>query len=351
MADTTEGMIRGALLRCVSIVMAEWMGCRKRTGWASALIFGLSTLHSSVACAAQVWTYTTAINNVGTIAGYWTDSISDHGFIYDHGKFLDLVDTSGGSQLQPDAINNNGVVAGTMFGGSEGFRGFTFDAGNLAVVSIGSDFTTVYGLNDQGWLVGVYGDISGGSEGYLDVAGTITDIAVPGSLYTRPLSVNDVGTVAGFYVDANGPHGFLLNGGTYEVVDHPGAANYTMITGINNLGEAVGSYLQPGGGYHAFSYLNGSFSSADDPAAQETDPLGINDNGEITGIVLGGTNRQGYVDVGGQFTTIDYARGVGVPEPATWSITVLAVALVGAVLRRRTKIDSPALSDVRRSRS
>src|SRR5215470_3848118 len=62
----------------------------------------------------------------------------------------------------------------------------------------------------------------------------------PGASFgTLAYGVNDNGTIVGAFGDANGTHGFILNNNTYSPVDFPGQTS-TQISGINNLGSVAG---------------------------------------------------------------------------------------------------------------
>jgi probable HAF family extracellular repeat protein len=70
-----------------------------------------------------------------------------------------------------------------------------------------------------------------------------TTINLPGSYYTTAYGINNAGTVVGSYSDAsNAPdHGFLYSGGNFATIDVPGAYA-TQVLGINNASQIVGSY-------------------------------------------------------------------------------------------------------------
>src|SRR5262245_14279555 len=93
----------------------------------------------------------------------------------------------------------------------------------------GFTFTTAYGINSSGQIVGSYRDVSGATHGYLYSGGTYTTLDVPAATVTEARAINDLGQIVGTYTDAGGTHNFLYSGGSYATLaDLPGAP-----TGIN----------------------------------------------------------------------------------------------------------------------
>jgi probable HAF family extracellular repeat protein len=111
---------------------------------------------------------------------------------------------------------------------------------------------------------------------------------------TLASGINDTGQIVGTYADASGVHGFLLSGGSYTTLDDPLAQQYTAAQGINGAGQIVGIYFGHAGlqsGLHGFLYNKGVYSTIDHPlAANGTEAAGINAKGEIVG--LRGRRRQ-----------------------------------------------------------
>ena len=97
------------------------------------------------------------------------------------------------------------------------------------------------------WVVaGVLAGLATGAiarDGFLDVHGTFTTIAVPGATSTDSTTlhgINNAGQIVGTFQDSTGRlHGFLDAGGTFSIIDMPGAT-YTKAFGINDAGHIVG---------------------------------------------------------------------------------------------------------------
>jgi uncharacterized membrane protein len=80
----------------------------------------------------------------------------------------------------------------------------------------GAVMGTVAGdINDQGQIVGNYGDAAGNTHGFTLSAGKFTTIDFPVALSTTaPSDINANGEIVGFYDDSNGSiHGFTLTAG------------------------------------------------------------------------------------------------------------------------------------------
>jgi uncharacterized membrane protein len=101
-------------------------------------------------------------------------------------------------------------------------------------------------------------------------------------------------------------HGFLDTGGSFTTIDFPGGGDTNPI-GINNSGQIVG-YYDDASGIHGFLDTAGSFTTIDFPGAYRTFAEGINNSGQIVGIyyMTPLSSGQGFLDTGGSFTTIDY---------------------------------------------
>lgn len=167
---------------------------------------------------------------------------------------------------------------------------------------------------------------------------TFSSIDVPGAVSTLAYDLNDSGAVTGYYQDETAVHGFVFNGGTFSVVDYPGALYITEAMGINNAGQVVGSYQPVGGGSAGFGepslpgpardinnlgqvvgtnsgagyvYTPGGQTAAITvPGSLSTWSLGINDSGAIVGGYNASSGEHGYLEVGGVYTTLDVPGAV-----------------------------------------
>jgi probable HAF family extracellular repeat protein len=112
----------------------------------------------------------TAINNNGTVAGFYTASggATDSFVKTRGGRFISLA-VPGASMTQALGINDHGEVVGVYTVGSATMHGFTWRNGHFTTVDDphGRGTTTINGVNDAGDLVGFYTDAAGNTDGLL----------------------------------------------------------------------------------------------------------------------------------------------------------------------------------------
>jgi hypothetical protein len=261
----------------------------------------------------------TSMNNSGDVVGWGGhDSggvIRTQGFLrFASGKIIQI-NIPGTVGTSPEAINDGGVVAGTYFD-SKGDHGFIRDAkGNYTLfddpeVVTGKEErgTFVSGIQTNGTVVGYYTGKTGTGHGYLrDQFGNFTNFDAPDAgngflIGTFPRAINELGEVTGSYVDSHGePHGFVRDAqGTLTEFDPPDAVD-TVAFSINIFGKTVGLWGGSqvfGGGFVRDS--SGAVTTFSVPMRNTgTDPMDINDAGQITGFWVDDGQRayHGFVQV------------------------------------------------------
>ena len=204
------------------------------------------------------------VNNLGQVVGTYVDSMNGKtkGFFYENGIYttIDYAGISGttialgvndssevfvqvdngyfkfkngiftqlnvdifalpvnGISVKLNSLNNNGVYAGGLAGGST--RGLLYDG--ISIYRIGfNDYGQAYGLNDIGSAVGIeQGQLSAGRFPgpiiqrpyiYSDEHGGNFDDFIDFSQTNKTLAndINNAGQVVGSYTDATGTHGYL----------------------------------------------------------------------------------------------------------------------------------------------
>lgn len=140
---------------------------------------------------------------------------------------------------------------------------------------------------------------------------SVTNIDVPGAIGTFPLSINDYGDVAG-YCEMDGKiHGFTLKNGTFTTLDTPPLPNpvgfvHTIFTGINNRGDVVGyTVSEQERVYRSFIYSRGVFTPLEFPGTKDTLARGINDLGDVVGII----NQGSFLYSAGTFSRLPVPGG------------------------------------------
>ncbi len=153
-------------------------------------------------------TVATAINNAGTIAGWYVNSTGPHGFFLSDGVYT--------SYDAPDAIA-----------------------------------TLINGINDAGDFVGRASRTQGVYEGFANVGGKFYQLTIPDVTYLEPTDITNEGDIVGF-ASSGGPSGGFLRGRN-GVVRSPlqresGVSD--QLNGANERREAVGQETGSSGLYY-----------------------------------------------------------------------------------------------------
>ncbi len=147
------------------------------------------------------------------------------GFSYLNGVYTPLPPPVGGSDLYPEFVNGQGVIAGFYLAGAIGPHGTPFPHG---FVQHGSQLDMI------------------------DFPGTAGTEVVG----TTVAGVTRTGDVLGSYSvtsarDNTTTHGFILHHGVWSSFDVPGAVS-TLVTKVNEQGSVAGTYTDVQGVDHAF---------------------------------------------------------------------------------------------------
>lgn len=188
----------------------------------------------------------------------------------------------------------------------------------------GATATFPLDINEHGVIVGRYAK-AGVTHGFVrDADGGMTTVDFPGASFTLASSITDSGAVLGWYSLPVAPgvrHGFLLKDGTFSSFDPPGST-FTNPIGINNRGDISGRFCTlnpchvPGSGdFHGFLLQDGQLSYIDVPGAVETNPFKITENGTIGGGYTRPDRGEGlFVLSSGEFTTFDLPNGMPITQ-------------------------------------
>lgn len=203
----------------------------------------------------QIVTQAFALNDSGTATGTWTD-LSDHthgynGFVRSpQGEIISFTAASDSTSDIALAINNAGTIAG-YYAGENGQRGFIRDSSGAITVfnAPGAAATFAYSINASGQVAGYYIDTSNIPHGFIrNTDGTFTTftvqfaIAMTGAAQAGAIhivSLNDAGETAGQAVLPGGmqvawtrsPTGVMR---VFQVCGQSG------IAALNNLGNYAG---------------------------------------------------------------------------------------------------------------
>ena len=240
------------------------------------------------------------INDRGDIVGDYVDSAGvRRGFRRRiDGTFSTIVPpgTTGvapggtGTFTRAHGINNSRTIVGDFFNGpSNAFHGYFLNGSTFTQYDIGGLFSTeIFGINDGGNFVGIFGSSVQANRGYVNIGGTATIVTIPGAFDSEADAINNSNRVVGTYRDPgliHLDHGFIRssNGTLTNPVDFPGA-HTTLLRGINNQGWIVGRYTDASGHEHGLVRKNANkYLSFDYPNSAGTSLNGINNFGFIVG--------------------------------------------------------------------
>ena len=182
-------------------------------------------------------------------------------------------------------------------------------------------FNQLLGINNSGLIAGYFGSGAAGhpNQGYTYSGGVFTPTNFPGSLQTQVTGLNNNGTLVGFWAPTNSGagdanYGFYEQGGVFHTVVNPitpSPPEVNQLLGVNDSNVAVGFYNNSGGNAYGYTYNIGSntFTPVVETLANVASltAAGINNAGNIVGFYTlnGQTTSDGFLDVGGTFTTLD----------------------------------------------
>ena len=208
-------------------------------------------------------------------------------------------------------INNGGTIVGNFVNLDSALDGFVFQKGDYIDVAVPDGSGVLNDVNDLGQAVGSFDDADTGvvHSFVREKNGDITALpdAAPGARLTEATGINNVGEIVGFVIDADGQyHGFVLRDGKYTTYEYPGAVR-TLFTRINDRGQIVGIWADPDGRRHGFLLQKRALRSIDVPGAIHTRCTGINNWGQIVGWYLDADLiAHGFLLRGDKYTDIDF---------------------------------------------
>ena len=246
-------------------------------------------------------TWPVGINLQGSIAGFYCDAVSCHGFLRAPGGTITAFDPPGSvfTAFTTGGINLAGVITGAYYDANFLGHGFLRSArGTFTVFNAPGAVNGTFpaGINDAGEVVGQYYDANFGVHGFLRAPdGTMTSFDPTGSIYTSPTAINLEGAVTGQWQDPRlGLHGFLRSSdGTFTSFDVPGS-DEPEPSAIDPAGTIAGSFYDMSGSHHGFVRASdGTFTAFDPPGSEGTSASAINAAGVVTG-AYGDSNSIGH---------------------------------------------------------
>jgi probable HAF family extracellular repeat protein len=223
------------------------------------------------------------INSRGDMVGFTARSYydpHDRGFLYKDGKFIRVV-YPGAYATFANGINDAGLIIGEA-DLQHGYlaKGFTYDGKTFTLFHHGSGGVTIgQGINNLNSIVGGFGTLDF-RIGFMQNGRQFTKLHFPGNNgYETATGINDLGQIVGYtYPDLNA---YLYVNGRFKNIDVPGAVQ-TEALGINDSGVISGNYFTSPAVY-GFALYNGQYISFSYPGAEGTYADGINDSGQVVG--------------------------------------------------------------------
>jgi uncharacterized membrane protein len=212
-----------------------------------------------------------------------------------------------------------GLVAWTMLlGAPVGIAETMYSYSSIDVP--GATYTSAFGINSAGQIVGFYYDSAGGYHGFIDSNGTFTTLNYPAAPDSTSLQgINDKGDIVGYFSDPAARFftldAFLYASGVFSLITVPGATNqWTVASGISNNAQIVGTVETPAD--QGFVGANGVFTTFLYPGSSRTDAYGINDRGQVVGIAsFSPAANTGFVYVSSSFSDINFPGTVNATTP------------------------------------
>lgn len=272
-----------------------------------------------------------AINDGGSVAGYYVLQSGQYGFVRHPDGTIDSFGRTGMTFNWPWSLNRHGAIVGYYLRGRRS-HGFRREGGSGIVLRInfpGARDTEATSINDSGVVTGDYIDANFVTHGFVRANhadhDTMTGFDPEGSLATEPTAIDGRGDIAGSYIDASGVQngfirdpagnitGFLIENaqptvrgindrgetagyigseensstgfirkrnGRIELIKPQGSST---VHGINATGAVTGYYIKNNVLHGYLRSATGVFTSFDPPHGSDTQPQAINDNGAITG--------------------------------------------------------------------
>lgn len=268
------------------------------------------------------------VNNLGQVVGYMAAGDNYHAFLYDGAGVTDL-GTLGNGGSYAARLNESGTVVGTSYADDRGYA-FMYAAGVMTALPMGAG-SSANAINNAGVIAGTLpGTDSMGDyqpHAYTYAGGVVTDLGtLPGAYSTYGNAINDAGQVAGT-IEVDGPpnrptNPFFYSDGVMQDIGNLGGI-FSNAWAMNDHGDVVGSAGAPyidGNLYpfHAFLYNAGGLHDLGAMAAGgNSSAYGINELGQVVGFTDTDAGPKTYLYSDGTMVLLD-----SLIDPASgWTIT------------------------------
>jgi probable HAF family extracellular repeat protein len=272
------------------------------------------------------------INSAGVIAGTAYVDGQPHGVIWNGANRNGSATTDLGAGIYATGINDPGVVVG---GNGHAFvlaNGVYQDLGVLT----GGDWSSAYGINNSGTVVGYSSLTSGNFGAFVWTAQSgMQQLGTFGGLNSYATAINNSGEVIGYASLSSGyEHAFSAVGTVMTDLGTLGGSSFAY--GINDSGEIVGyGWPTTGDNPDAFLYLNGMMIDLNSLIPSGSgwhllEAYGINDAGQIVGEgLLNGQSHAFLLDPALVRNTLAFTPlSAPLPEPGNAWLVAIGLILV-----------------------
>ncbi|HEU5156047.1 MAG TPA: hypothetical protein VFU43_03560 [Streptosporangiaceae bacterium] len=206
------------------------------------------------------------LTDLGTLGGLFSSAVA----INDRGEVVGMSDTADGQEaaflwskghmrrLPLNAvtdINNRGQVTGSRPHG-EGYHAAVWYRGRVTDLGAGPfDRGGATGINERGWVIGLFFSPEYHERGMLWRNGTVTDVGTLGGTFTHLQTINNRGQILGISQIPDGnTHPVLWQHGVLTDLSTAGVSAESDVRDLNNRGDIAGSIRIVWGVGHAVIY-------------------------------------------------------------------------------------------------
>ncbi len=248
---------------------------------------------------------------------------------------IDEIVFPGAVAVLPESINNAGVVVGSIYTQTEAF-GFVYNHGLVQPLGSPSLWLRPMDINNYGDIVGQASTAAFLLRG---ITGELSFYSKPGCLFTTFWGTNDTGSIVGDCFTSSGPTtAFLFEGGVFDDSLQPivqmgpvrDINNSNQVVGLFGFGQLGASTIKLPGGYGVnnlgqISTTAGVLTSDGlnpllIPGVAQIDIRKLNDRGQVVGSYFDGADFHGFI-------------ATPVPEPRC-VVSGIALTLLLAARRR-----------------
>jgi probable HAF family extracellular repeat protein len=180
----------------------------------------------------------------------YQDSVGTHAFLYSSGSVIDLMPGTSSFVSGTSAINDLGQVAGG-FDANGVTHAFVYADGRAVDIgTLGGDYSVALAISGTGKATGIAARADGERHAFLYAAGAMSDLGTLGGTMSIGYALNDADQVAGQSLTASGAlHAFVVADGAavdlgqlVEALHDAGEVGESAAFGINPLGIVIGRY-------------------------------------------------------------------------------------------------------------